>query len=230
MFVSKVRGDYLLELGGTIQERQVPDGGCVGGRLSTRRRPDERIGFVVLSRGAHPSSTPDTALRDLCPILSLVGACHLPAMRSQEFTTASLARQSLAATFVARSRWHPRSSRHLKTVRAAHSIAGRARVSSPARCPALSRRARRRCLRLTGNRMCGASLAGYDRFLSRWAGRIFHQRQRSYGNASLVAPRSLIAMPCLSVLDGFRVGNSAHTRASAQRGVRRSRPRLTSAQ
>ena len=65
---------------------------------------------------------------------------------------------------------------------------------------------------------------------SHWAGRLFHQRQRSYGNASLVAPRSLIAMPCLSVLDGFRVGNSAHTRASAQRGVRRSRPRLTSAQ
>ena len=108
------------------------DVGRVGGRLSRRRRPHERIGFVVLSRGAHPSSIPDPTLRDLCPILSLVGACHLPAMRAQEFTRASLARQSLAATFVARSRWHPRSSRHLNTVRAAHSIAGRARVASPA--------------------------------------------------------------------------------------------------
>ena len=43
----------------------------------------------MLSRGAHPSSTPGTALRDLCPILSLVGACHLPAMRAQESTRAT---------------------------------------------------------------------------------------------------------------------------------------------
>ena len=52
--------------------------------------------------------------------------------------------------------------------------------------------------------MCGASLAGYDRFFS--LGRPpFASRAAlaavSYDIASLVG--SLIAMPCLSVLDGF---------------------------
>ena len=51
-------------------------------RFSRRRRPDERIGFVALSRGEHPSSTPDTTIRDLCLILSRVDACCLPATRA----------------------------------------------------------------------------------------------------------------------------------------------------
>ena len=169
-------------------------------------------------------------MRDLRLKLSLLDDFCLPASARAGICESEPGASAAHSQGNARSSCHPAHLGHLSSVRAARHVAGRARVASPARCPALSRRARRRCLRLTGNRMCGASLAGYDRFLSRWAGRIFHQRQRSYGNASLVAPRSLIAMPCLSVLDGFRVGNSAHTRASAQRGVRRSRPRLTSAQ
>ena len=74
------------------------DVGCVGGRLSRRRRPDERIDFVALSGGAHLPSPPDTTTRDLCLILSRVDACRLPATRAQDLREASLARRPLAAS------------------------------------------------------------------------------------------------------------------------------------
>ena len=133
-------------------------------RARRRRRPDERVGFVMLSGGADLASMLDTTTQDLCLILSLVGAVRLPATRAQEFTRASLARQPVAAILSC-----DRAANHdVRAVssRCAPPIVGRARVASPACCPALHLSSEAPLPLAHWRPLCGASGAGSERAFS----------------------------------------------------------------
>ena len=188
---------------------------------------------MALSLGAHPSSTPDTTLRDLCPILSLVGACHLPAMRAQEFTRASLARQPLSAT----------SSR----VRAAnHEVCAASSRYAPPIASRDVRASRQPPAALPSPVELGAAASGSQatacvarhaqnrtRLLSRTTARSANgiDVRHHDGVASLLG--SLLdslpdAMPCRTSLDDF-CGRLVSLELRSRHCVRRTRPRLATA-
>ena len=168
--------------------------------LSRRRRPDERIGFVALSRGAHPSSTPITTMRDLCLMLSRVDACRLPATRAQEFVRTSLARQPYEATKFEPSHHGKRRPSHRGTC--ARRVARLLPCPLPSsEAPSVASGSQATAVRRVARRI-RPLLSSLDRprFLSRAAQR------------SLVG--SLIAMPCLSALDSS-VGNPPATSSAS---------------
>ena len=110
---------------------------------SGRRRRDERVRFVAVSWGAYQPHAPYSNL--LPTQLDLIdrrrlAACRTRARRNERRLRA---RCQVGTLRVAHSRWQEQHVSYVLSVRAAHRIAGRARVASPAhglcwlrQCPA----------------------------------------------------------------------------------------------
>jgi hypothetical protein len=143
----------------------------------------------VLSCGALPSSVPNTTIRDLRLILSLLDDFCLPASARAGICESEPGASATRSQGNARSSCHLTHPGHLSSVRANHRVPGRARVASATRCSALSRRARLRCLGSQAT-ACVARRSQDARGPSRWDESALGSCQRSPPRWRRLAPRS----------------------------------------
>lgn len=156
--------------------------------------------------------------------LRLLPACDARAGICESEPGASAACSHL----VARSSCHLRSLCYLTTVSAAHRIVGRARVASPACCPTLSRRARRRCLRLTGERCAVRRSQDTTVLLATWATfSLMGSACRDVVRHRLA--RRLAHRYALPLRTRWLLWATRPLQAPPQRCARRARPRLPAA-